>query len=122
VDVEENRAGDTHHTRNDTMNMANQSSAGYIQMQGAQAQAAAQPKQEGLFTQRIRSMAGQAEDHEYRLRSLLRTLRVPPPEPPLAGSSGLAQVHTTIEEHLNRHDTAQGNIGALISELEGLLA
>lgn len=81
-------------------------------------------KPESAFTGRIRSLAETADNLEYRLRAILRNLRVSPPEPPALGGihsgSGLAVVHTTVEDHLLMHENTQGNIMSLVTELEGL--
>lgn len=78
-------------------------------------------KPESAFTGRIRALADQAQGYEVRLRSILRNLRVPPPEPGVSGVSALAAVHTTIEEHLQRQENTLMNIEGLISELQGLI-
>lgn len=75
----------------------------------------------GSLTQRIRSLAGCAEEHEFRLRNLLRGLRVPPPEPNTGLGGAINAVRTTMDEHLQRHENAQRCIDDILAELEGLI-
>lgn len=98
--------------------------AGYspLEVQKMKAQQQAEPqRQDGSLTLRIRSLAAGTEEYEFRLRNLLRGLRVPPPEPNTGLGGAINAVRTTMDEHLQRHENAQANIGSLLAELEGLI-
>lgn len=100
----------------------------YEKRQAAQAHMqqnqAAQARPEGAFSGRIRSLASVSESHETRLRLVLRSLRIPPPEPSsgIGGNSALTPVQTTIEDQIAKQERCMELIGHAISELEGLFA